>query len=617
MGTPGLSEPGAKPVAEKHEHREDAAPLDIDDPHRAALEDNPEHPEKLTTSTILAVVSMGLSFMSAISLGFMLPSAILVQIGTDLGDAEQGHIAWILGSWSVASSVSFSIAGKVSDVFGRRWVMIIGEILVLIGSIIAATANTTLVVVGGSTIIGFGTGIIFVSYAGISELLPNKWRGAGLGFTEFCMTIPWNSCGVLIAALLAARTGEGWRWCYYLGIICNVPSTLGTYFFYFPPTRPQRDYDKTRWQEIKELDYIGCFLYTGGVTIFLIGLTWAGSEGHPWKSASVIAPIVIGVLTIVACFVYDFTLAKDPFFPFSLMRRLRDFTMLLVIVFVAGMIFYSMAGLLPQATMYLFDNDPVQIGIISLPNGFGQFFFGAVMTQFFGKIGHLRLQIIICIALQTIFVAAYAGVIPNNKSAWMAFQFFGMGPFALITLACYVVAGLNVPLRHLGLASGLIGTFRSGGGAVGNAIFNTILQSVSKTEVPSRITAAALALGYEAENLPALIGAAQENAVGVPGAFAEVPGITPALQAAAIEATRQGWAQAFKMVFYSTIPFGVIALACGCCISDPSKYLTNHTAVHMEHEGFAGHGHGKHHHHHEKKVTAEKAADGNGSGSEA
>jgi hypothetical protein len=42
--------------------------------------------------------------------------------------------------------------------------------------IVAATAKTVLIIVAGSTIIGFGAGIVFVSYAGISELLPNKYR---------------------------------------------------------------------------------------------------------------------------------------------------------------------------------------------------------------------------------------------------------------------------------------------------------------------------------------------------------------------------------------------------------------------------------------------------------
>jgi hypothetical protein len=72
------------------------------------------------------------------------------------------------------------------------------------------------------------------------------------------------------------------------------------------------------------------------LTIFLIGLTWAGTAGHEWKSASVVAPIVVGFFTLVACFIYDFTVPKQPFFPYVLFRQVREFTVLLVVVFVAG-----------------------------------------------------------------------------------------------------------------------------------------------------------------------------------------------------------------------------------------------------------------------------------------
>jgi hypothetical protein len=133
------------------------------------------------------------------------------------------------------------------------------------------------------------------------------------------------------------------------------------------------------------------------------------------------------------------------------------------------MVFYSFAGLLPQGSLYMYTSDPIQIGIIALPNGVAQVLCGGIATLFMGKVGHLKLQVIVCLIFQTVFTAAYAGFIPMNRAAWSAFQFFSMGPFALITLLCYVIAGLNVPLRHLGIASGLIGTFRSGGGSVGNA----------------------------------------------------------------------------------------------------------------------------------------------------
>jgi MFS family permease len=279
------------------------------------------------------------------------------------------------------------------------------------------------------------------------------------------MTIPWSAAGVLIATYLNSKTAAGWRWCYYIGIIYGVISLAGTIAFYFPPKRPQYDFEKTRWQEIKEIDYIGCALYTAGLTLFLVGLTGAGTI-HPWNSAIVLAPLLLGILLIALCFIYDFTIAKRPFFPPKLFSQFREYTLLLVVVFVGGMVFYSMAGLLPQGSLYMFTNDPIEIGIIALPNGFSQLLFGGFLTLIMGKVGHLKLQLIVLLTSQTLFIALMAAIVPDNKAAWMAFQFFAIGPFSLLTLICYVIAGLNVPLRHLGLASGLIGTFRSAGGSV-------------------------------------------------------------------------------------------------------------------------------------------------------
>ncbi|ETN36195.1 uncharacterized protein HMPREF1541_08472 [Cyphellophora europaea CBS 101466] len=560
-------------------------PLDLDDPHRAALEDNPAHAERLTWTTLLAVISLSFSYVCPISCGFVLVTGILVPIGVELGDTA--NISWIVGGWSIASSISFSVAGALSDIFGRRWTIVLGEVISILGSIVACTAQTTLTVSAGSTIIGFGCGIVFVSYAGIQELVPNKWRGL-IGLTEVAMTVPWAIAGVLIANSLQSQTAAGWRWCYYIGIIFGVLSTIGTIMFYFPPSRPQYDYDKSRWEEIKAIDYVGILLYTAGLTIMLIGLTWAGTPDHPWRSASTIGPIVVGACTLVACFVYDFTVPKQPFFPLDLFREVRGFTVLLVVVFVAGVVFYSFAGLLPQGSLYMFTADPEQIGIIALPNGISQFIFGGVATIIMGKVGHLKLQVIAMLCVQTAFTAAYAGVVPGNRAGWSAMQFFGQGAFALITLLCYVIAGLNIPLRHLGLASGLIGTFRSAGGSVGNAVFNTILNGLVKEQIPKRLAEIVEANSMPADTLSVLIPATMENALGIPHAFDLVPGITPEIQAMAATAFKEAYAFAFKRVFYASIPFGILAIIAASFITDPSKYLTNHTAVRMEREGVMG-----------------------------
>lgn len=76
---------------------------------------------------------MGLSYVPAIGTGLLLPLGILQQIGQTLGDTE--NILWMPGGWAIASAVSFSIAGGLSDIFGRRWVLMFGQFLTLIGAV--------------------------------------------------------------------------------------------------------------------------------------------------------------------------------------------------------------------------------------------------------------------------------------------------------------------------------------------------------------------------------------------------------------------------------------------------------------------------------------------------
>ncbi|KIW79298.1 hypothetical protein Z517_05910 [Fonsecaea pedrosoi CBS 271.37] len=561
---------------------------DIDeDPHRLALEDNLEEAPRVEWSVILAVFFLGLSFVGPVAMGFLMMSSVLVQIGNELGDLTP--IVWMVGGWSIAASVSFSIAGALSDIFGRRWIVLSSQVFCIIGSIVAVTAHKTVTLVPAETLIGVGCGVSWTAVAGIQELLPNKYRGIGMAWTELPINIPWGTAAVIFANLLTEHAS--WRWIYYIAIIYNVISLVGIAVFYFPPTRPQEDYEKSRWKEFLELDWIGAILYAGGLTVFLLGFSWTGQSGHAWASASVIGPIIIGFVALTACLVYDFTLAKAPLFPWELMRDFRDYTAYLVIIFVAGMIFVAMAGLGPQASLYMFSHDPMEIGLIALPYGFMLNVTASLIPALVHKIGYIKYQMIALLVSQTLFVALYAVAVPHNKSAWMAFLCFGQTPFSGITGLAYIAAGLNVKQKHLGIAMGLIGTFRCAGGSVGNAIFSTILNSVLDGQLVPRITKAATANGFATSRLETLIPAVLEDGAGVPGVLEAVPDITPEVVAAVQQAFKEAYGYVFKRVFYATIPFGVIAIACAAVLNDPSKYLTNHVAVHMRKTVLDHHGH--------------------------
>lgn len=201
---------------------------------------------------------------------------------------------------------------------------------------------------------------------------------------------------------------------------------------------------------------------------------------------------------------------------------------------------------------------------------------------------NVKYQIIFALIMQAAFTGSYAAVVPTNRMAWSIMQLFGQSCFTWVTTLAYVSSGLFVPVEELGVSAGLLGSFRSAGGSVGNAIFSTILTSAVNKNLGKNLAAAAVGAGYSPSNLSALIPAVIQNAVGVPMAFSNVPGVTPAVMAATSTAFKETYAAAFRLVFYAMIPFGCVAIATAFWVKDASHLLTNHVAVKQEKEVLGG-----------------------------
>lgn len=212
------------------------------------------------------------------------------------------------------AGIGFSIVGRLSDIFGRRWFFICGSILALIGDIVCATATNIPSIIGGTVIIGLAAAVQVSFLSMLGELTPIRHRFLINGFIYLWIAVP-AGFGPAIAYGFVLHTAAGWRWCYYFLIIINGISTTCFYFFYFPPTFRMKQRSHTKWELVKKFDFVGLFLYTAGVTLFLLGISWGGSV-YPWKSASVISTTVIGFLTIVAFIFWELrTNLEEPLMP--------------------------------------------------------------------------------------------------------------------------------------------------------------------------------------------------------------------------------------------------------------------------------------------------------------
>jgi MFS family permease len=75
--------------------------------------------------------------------------------------------------------------GSFADDLGRKWFVVVGNLLAIIGAIICATAHSVQVVIVGMAIAGLGSCGQQMSLAAISEVFPRKWRGFALGKQAF------------------------------------------------------------------------------------------------------------------------------------------------------------------------------------------------------------------------------------------------------------------------------------------------------------------------------------------------------------------------------------------------------------------------------------------------
>lgn len=386
-----------------------------------------------------------------------------------------------------------------------------------------------------------------------------------------------------------------WRWTYYIAILWSFLAFKATALLYWPVSRPRGDFHKTRRQQFKELDYIGLLAITAGLVILVSGLT-LGGETYPWDHPFTVAPLAVGPATLLLGFIYDWTLAANPMIPLNLFKpkMFRRYVAILVVLFTSGMNFHALSTLLPQGSLLMFTTDGMEIGVMSLPSTVMQLLVGVFVPVFSHRIPEyipgctIKWQVVAAMAMQVFFLAlSAASVDPNNYYAYVLLTGLGVPMFTMVTVLSYAIAGMHVPHSQLGTALGFLGTFRSTGGAVGNALFRYIFQTTSKRVTAERLRPVCERLGAcptDAAFDKLLVDAVAYNQ-GVPGKLTD---LSPQIRAVLQETLRGAYGYSFRVLFCATIPLGFVALLCALCIDDPHAFMNNHVQFRMYEKGGLG-----------------------------
>lgn len=108
----------------------------------------------------------------------MLPANTLTLINADIGPSL--NINWVGTSWTLGSSIGFLLFGRLSDIFGRKHLVIAAQILGTVGCIVGATAGSINMLIGSNLLNGIAAAGQLSFGIVIGELVPNKLRGPAI-----------------------------------------------------------------------------------------------------------------------------------------------------------------------------------------------------------------------------------------------------------------------------------------------------------------------------------------------------------------------------------------------------------------------------------------------------
>lgn len=329
-------------------------------------------------------------------------STIQGQLAIKLGAPGEG--TWVVGVYNLGSVLAFMICGANSDLFGRRYFILFGNALVIIGSIVAGSAHSMTTVIAAMTLIGFGGGNCQLAVFAIPELLPNKWRHIGVVIAEAFAYV--SAIIGPVCARYALDHGDGWRWLFYGNALGNGLAVIVIAFLYFPPKHPRGIDVKNA---LRSLDYVGMVLFTIAVTLFIVGIIYASYI--PASDPKVIATLVSGSVLIVVFAIWEMefiTTLKIPLTPSHLFRhnRGRSFTA----PFIAGAV-VSMSYLGPNIVWVTMVNNfftspsspPSKALKLSVIQGVGILIGAIGLSVLGGRIKHWKWQMVVTFTLMTLF----------------------------------------------------------------------------------------------------------------------------------------------------------------------------------------------------------------------
>lgn len=404
-------------------------------------------------------------------------------VATSLGKIVEefnafSSLSWIVTAYLLTTTVTVPIAGKLSDLFGRKIILLIGVAIFAAGSLFSGMSGNVDQLIWARAFQGIGGGIITANaFTIVGDLFAARERGKWQGLIGAVFGISsvigpllggWLTDGQSIFGLMT-----DWRWTFFI----NVPVAIVafTMITIFSPT--------LKHAKRPRIDYVGAGLLTLALATLVLAVDNTevifGDLLNATGLSIVGLRVIMGAIVAISIglFVHFERKAEEPILPLRFFKN-RNFKLVIGIATLFGAGFMGSILYLTQFNQQVFGASSTESGMMLLPMVGGLMLASIGSGQLISRIGKYKIFMQVGIVIAACMVALLTTLNPEtpyyHEAIIMSFLGFGLG---LVMPVMTIAVQNEFKQKDLGVATSSVQLFRGLGSTIGIAIFGAVLTS--------------------------------------------------------------------------------------------------------------------------------------------
>ncbi|MBC7883531.1 MAG: MFS transporter [Anaerolineae bacterium] len=478
-----------------------------------------------------------------------------------------GLLAWLSTAYLLCSTATVPIYGKLSDLYGRKPILLIGISIFLVGSMLCGLAPTILTLAICRGLQGLGAGAITaLAFTIPADLYVPAERAKlqGLFTSVFALS---SVLGPFLGGFLTDTLG--WRWIFYVNLPFGAIA-VGFIVAYMPRLESGLR---------TAVDYLGAVLLVATVVPLLLALTLDRTV-YPWTSPTILGLLGGSIFSLIT-FLWVEKRAEGPILPLQLFK-LPIYTLIIGISSLMGSVFLTVVLFISLFLVNVLGTTATEAGTALIPLTIGLMVSSILCGNIVQRTGRYKIIALIGLTLVStgVFLLSQLSVTSTIWDVRLKLGIMGLGfgaTFPQLNLALQNAVSYSV----VGSATASRQFFQQLGQAIGAAIFGALLASLLTSAIAHNLEPIIAPLPPELGALlhPDRLRNGRAEAVKELGSLtAQLPANQKqALSQKVDQALRQSFASGVAQIYAFTVPLPLLALLFGFGVPELPLRKSNQT----------------------------------------